>query len=367
MIKICFVLGNTFLVTKGGAELQAYNIAKALSKKEYDIHYIHQNVWEKRIKKDGIMWYALPKIPRKFSITILNYPTLVKLLDEINPDIIYQRIRTIYTGMIAKYCNKRNVKFVWAASSEADCGNKNRDNIKRRILWYGTTKFGEWGIKQADKIIVQTKKQKDMLYENFGLDGQIIPNSQNIPCRKFEKDEPPKIVWIANMKYWKQPEYFVKLARELSELDVKFIMVGRLKPLKGYKKKIHELINQTESIDYRGELSYYEVNKLLEKASIFVNTSLPREGFPNTFIQSWMREAVVVSLNFDPDNIMERKNIGIKAGNMRKLKREIKDLLKNDARRKEIARNARRYAVENHDIEKNIELYDKVFKELLKE
>jgi len=367
MIKICFVLGNTFLVTKGGAELQAYNIAKALSKKEYEVHYIHQNDWEERIKKDGIMWYALPQIPRKFSIAILNNPTFVELLDEINPDIIYQRIRSVYTGMVAKYCNKRNVKFVWAASSEADCGDKKRDSIKRIIQWYGNIRLGEWGIKQADEIIVQTKKQKDMLYRNFGLNSQIIPNSQNVPRRPFEKDEPPKVVWIANMKFLKQPEYFVKLARELSDLDVKFIMVGRLKPLKGYKKKIHELIKSTQNIDYRGELPYDEVNKLLEKASIFVNTSLPREGFPNTFIQSWMRETPVVSLYFDPDNIMERENIGIRTGSMDMLKKEIKDLLQNGKRRKEMAKNGRKYAVKNHDIVKNIKIYDEFFKGILKE
>ena len=55
------------------------------------------------------------------------------------------------------------------------------------------------------------------------------------------------------------------------------------------------------------------MNRLLARSHIFVNTST-HEGFPNTFIQSWLREVVVVSLQVDPDQVLERQQVGIAAG-----------------------------------------------------
>ena len=365
MKRICFVLDSAFFIDKGGAELQAYYIGKELSKRGWDVHYIHRSKWKKRIVKDGITWHALPQIPRKFSLGLFLYIPLVELLDEIKPDIIYQRVQNIHTGLVGRYCNKRDVKFVWAVSSIGECEKKISQNTLKIILWYFNNQFAKWGIKQADKIIAQTKTQKEKLRLNFGLDSIVIPNSQTVPNPPFNKNDPPIVLWVANIKDLKRPEIFIKLAIELNNSNAKFVMVGRLPSNEDYRKKILNLISEAENVDYRGELPYKDVNEWVEQASIFVNTSLPLEGFPNTFIQAWLRETPVVSLTFDPDGLLTSKNIGIRSGNFKKMVKDVKNLLENPKERVKIGKKARKFAVKNYDIKNNIKKYENLFQQLV--
>jgi hypothetical protein len=48
------------------------------------------------------------------------------------------------------------------------------------------------------------------------------------------------------------------------------------------------MILPVQNLEYVGPVSLEEVNVWLARSSIFVNTSLPRQGFPNTFIQAWL-------------------------------------------------------------------------------
>ena len=60
---------------------------------------------------------------------------------------------------------------------------------------------------------------------------------------------------------------------------------------------------------YLLSLDNTKVNQLFEKSHILVHTGFV-EGFPNTFIQAWMRKMVVLSLQIDPDNVLTSKKIG---------------------------------------------------------
>ena len=71
-------------------------------------------------------------------------------------------------------------------------------------------------------------------------------------------------------------------------------------------------IGDTANLQYVGPKSHAEVNELLARAHIFVNTST-HEGFPSSFVQAWFREVVVVSLSVDPDHVLEQEKAGILA------------------------------------------------------
>lgn len=101
----------------------------------------------------------------------------------------------------------------------------------------------------------------------------------------------------------------MRMARDLRGMrGVKFIMIGRALNTQWHREMLKKM-SALENLEYLGECSLDEVNKILANAHIFVNTST-YEGFPNTYIQAWMRKVSVVSLNINPDNIIDRNRIG---------------------------------------------------------
>jgi glycosyltransferase involved in cell wall biosynthesis len=111
-------------------------------------------------------------------------------------------------------------------------------------------------------------------------------------------------------------------------------------------------IEGATNVDYLGPLSQEEVNAQLNGAYAFVNTSL-YEGFPNTFIQAWLRRVPVVSMAVNPDGILEAASVGLLAPTEDRLVEAVRRLLENTTVREELARNAGVYAREYHSM-KNV-------------
>jgi glycosyltransferase involved in cell wall biosynthesis len=82
---------------------------------------------------------------------------------------------------------------------------------------------------------------------------------------------------------------------------------------------------------------------------LFVNTSLA-EGFPNTFIQAWMRGMPVASLHVNPDDVLEREQVGFCAGTPEQLAATVRRLMTDDSLREAYGARAREYAIETHSL-----------------
>ena len=92
-----------------------------------------------------------------------------------------------------------------------------------------------------------------------------------------------------------------------------------------------------------------EVNELLARAHIFVNTGT-HEGFPNTFVQAWLRDVAVVSLSVDPDRVLEERQVGIAARSESELAAAVRTLTDNADVRAGFVSRGRDHATANHSL-----------------
>jgi len=349
--KICFVLPSHWAAKFGGAEYQARCIIDFLIENgDFEITYLSRQV-NPEFSHDK---YNVRKIGSgaglaKYGFFIDTFH-LLSLLKQIKPDVIYQRVGCSYTGISAYYAKKANIKLIWHVAHDDDVTPFQLRTTRSRISRVIEKKFLEYGIRNATSIIAQTKDQATLLEQHYGrTPNRIIHNFHPHPDEKIKKGLPVKIVWVANFKRIKQPEIFIKLAKELSYIsDVQFIMIGRL-GRHSWAADMQEEINDLNSLVHMGALTQEEVNKTLAGADILVNTSIS-EGFSNTFIQAWMRQVPVVSLHVNPDGVFNSEKIGFCTDTYEKLKSTLLMLIENPSLRVELGNASREYSFENHSI-----------------
>jgi glycosyltransferase involved in cell wall biosynthesis len=336
----------------GGSEYQVRCLLDVLVKcRGFEITYLTRYV-DPGYAADG---YAVQRIGSGDGVGrygfVFDAPRLLGTLKRIRPDVIYQREGTAYTGIAAYYSRDNNCRLVWHISSDSDV-----DRMARRpyfgnfISRYVDDKVLAYGISHGDKVIAQSRHQADLLFKHYAREvTAVVPNFHPRPREEIEKGSEIRVVWAANLKAFKQPETFIALAKELgSHHRVRFTMLGRA----GASRWHHEVLRKIAAVpelEYLGERSQDEVNQVLASAHIFVNTSL-YEGFPNTFIQAWMRKVPVVSLHADPDGILHRNGVGFRCGTYDALRDRVALLIENDSLRREMGERAQHYAFEHHSM-----------------
>lgn len=349
----------------GGAQYQAKCLIDALDKTgKYEIYFTARNV-DPDYKPSH---YSIKKVPRPLGLKrarlFLDVLPLYRILKEIQPDIIYQRVASAYTGIAAIYAHRNHCKLVWHISSDADVKISKFRLTRDLVLKYIDTKLMQYGIRNADQIIAQTNAQARMLSEYYGIEPNVVvPNFHPFPNEAISKSYPVKVLWIANLKKLKQPEIFIKLAEDLRDLDnVEFIMMGEKQGSDKWKRNLSERIEKASKLKYLGAITQDQVNGYLAQSHILVNTS-KFEGFSNTFIQAWMRNVPVVSLHVNPDNLLDGDTLGYCAGTYNALLGHVKYLIENSLERDRMGEAARNYAIEHHSV-KNAESLISVFDQL---
>lgn len=346
-IRICFVLPSHWSRTMGGAEYQVYLIIKALiAKGNFEIYYLCRNAIFEQTEGGYSMHTVRSNSPLSKYAKFTDSKNLLQALKAIDPDVVYQRNGGAYTGVCAYYAKKHDKAFFWHLAHEKDISPINFSR------WYDPFKMIDklmlvYGIKNARTIIAQSNEQMRMLQANFGITpNTVIPNFHPIPTSKEKRlSTELRILWVANFNPNKQPHLCLEIAKKLElQPAVRLTMVGRA-PTE-YSTLVKE-VNKQINIDYRGSLPIDDVNDLFQDADIFINTSC-KEGFPNSFIQAWMREVPVVSLIVNPDDVLIKESIGLCSGSMHQMELDVFKLIEDKQLRLAMGKRARAYAIKNH-------------------
>ncbi len=349
MKRLCILLGGHFSNAQGGAEYQAGCIAEEVAKRGgYEVFYLaraihpsYQPPGYQLVQITGENW-----LNRK--AFFFDAFDLYRVLSDIQPDVIYQRGLMAYTGVAAWYAKRHGCRLVFHIAHDFDVSSHISFLSKGKLLKAIDRRVGEYGIRRADAIIAQTHWQNNLLKSYYGREATaVIGNFHPLPVEEIEKSGAIKVVWVANFKPNKRPEMFVRLAEALRHIaDIEFIMIGHPGSQKRYSN-LYRQMEKLENLQFLGLQPLNKVNEILAKSHIFVNTSV-KEGFPNTFVQAWMRQVPVVSLDVDLDGVLAAGRIGFLSGSYEQLKKDVERLILNGNLRSSMGIEARDYAFENH-------------------
>lgn len=358
MRNVCIVCDGHWDQLQGGAEYQLLLLSEALARRGYHVDYVYTDrgtpLCDSIVHRTPL---RLPALVRRlaYPYQILLAPQLFKRLDALEPDLIINRVGSAFTGICAWFGKRRSVPVVWHIADITDVKPPPLPRNRTRPLAWIDRKCLNYGIAHSKEIIAQANYQDELLQVNFGRSASaVIPNFHPAPAHAPLKDERPLVVWVANIKPKKRPEAFIQLANRLAgKSDARFVMIGR--PAGGrYQQAINRLLTASAHVEFLGECGIERVNEILERAWVFVNTSMV-EGFPNTFIQAWLRNVAVVSLDFDPDGLLRELGLGRKSGDLDRLCEDVQELIENPIAREKLTRAALEHAHRHHSVDGSVD------------
>jgi glycosyltransferase involved in cell wall biosynthesis len=255
-------------------------------------------------------------------------------------DVYYQSCAGMMTGVVAAFRRRFGRTFLFRTAHDTDCipGQQLIRFRRDRIIY-------EYGLRRADAIAVQGVHQRDLLRRHYGLEGAPIHMAVELPSASADTERDIDVLWVNNLRPFKRPELAVALARRLNRREM--TMIGGPCPGMGrYYDSVRRSAEDAPGLAFRGPVPYRQVNGFFHRARLFVNTS-ESEGFPNSFLQAWIRGVPVVSF-FDPDGLIARHGLGAVPADLDAMAAAVERFLDNPAEREAAGERARRFARETY-------------------
>jgi glycosyltransferase involved in cell wall biosynthesis len=320
--------------TSGGGELQIALLAKALVKSGHEVVIIDFLMQKDIITEDGIKVLTVKgynndsKYFRFFSLI----PKLYSALKAQNADIYYSQIREFRQLLPCMAARKVHGKFVLQLASDLDAMN-----IWMRLKYDYLTRFEGlyWFLKvfltelifpalvrKADTVLVQHEGQKNILIKK-GIKSIIFNNLielNEIPL--VENAVRQDFSYVGALDKRKGFAEFFKLVEKAPFATFK--VIGQPRDKTGFL--YYEKLKSFKNVTLFGSLSHAETMCHIFNSKALISTS-PMEGFPNIFIEAWACGIPVLSLSFDPGDIIKKVGLGFVAdGDLDKLVNEMRSI-----------------------------------------
>ena len=301
-VHICFIAVHIYPVLVedsgiefvGGAEVQQSVQIRALQRAGYRVSVLVKDHGQPEVvEREGL---SILKIPgnngRGWPGTRFLYPRLsdvVRLLYRVDPDLVFVQAAGEQVFSAALYARLARKRFVFAGASDPDFSRGPMPDTPFRYSF-----MYRLGLRAAHTVIVQNVEQQRLLSDNFGKKGQLVQNGYDEPGARPGSFSGP-VLWAATVKRLKRPDLLIELARRVPERH--FIMVGgpgTSADAHAYAESMAVQARSLPNLSFMGHVPYREVGRFFDGAALCVNTS-DYEGFPNTFMQAWIRGIPTVS------------------------------------------------------------------------
>lgn len=330
-MKICFLgLDNLPVLAReynshgvGGEPVQHTLLAKALTRAGHSVSMVvYDYGQDDGAKWDNITTYKAYRASSGLPVFRFVHPRWTGVwsaLARANADVYYTSCAGMHLGLLALFCRKFNKRLIFRLASDSDC-----DPDKLLVKYWRDKRLYEYGLQRCDVILAQSESQQASLFRNYGIHSFVAEMPVDAPDELIPYEyRSIDVLWVSNIRQLKRPDIFLQLAREMPE--VRFHMIGG--PMSGSQELYDGIIAASSTISnlkFHGRVPYHDIGLMYAQAKVFVNTS-DTEGFPNSFLQSWMHGTPVVSF-FDPDTTIKRERLGCAVDSLEEMKAAIRSL-----------------------------------------
>lgn len=363
-MKICFVTDKVPKYRIGGAERQCFEVGKELAAKGHEVHMTSRRFSEDQPDDetiDGINVHTFGTVPGD-GYEVIDYlrtrKDFFQTLRDVDCDLYHNTPPSPLTGLTRLFTQATNKRFTFALAHERDYDREywTKKGARRRLLYY-------YGIKRADARVALADYMQEGLKSSFGLDSTRIYIGHPVPAETPDLEEKEnKVIWMARLVPWKEPEKFIELAKSVTAPGWTFHLIGDGDD-EEYVDHLKELASDVDSIQFEGAVEPGKDTEWFERAKLFVDTS-NSAGFSNTFIQSWLQRTPVASLNLDPDSFIESTRSGIPPTDFETFSAQVQELLEDEQALEEAYANTS-FAKETFGISEIAEQYESLFKRTL--
>lgn len=271
--------------------------------------------------------------------TLRALPRVARVLREERPEWVFLLGWTTWLFILhaLKPFFGYRLGFICGLDTEVNGGFR-RENPVRGFLF-------EYAMRRCDVRFAMTGDQRRLFQAN-GMTCEFYRNL--ILPRSFPRspDKPVDLLWVSRCQPIKRPHLFLDLAEQMPEAKCRMVCPREDAALYESVSARAEGIANVEFIE---RVPYHEIQRVYDGAKIFVNTS-EWEGWPNSFIQSGLGGAALLSLAVNPDRLFETYALGrFCAGDAGRMAGEARAMLADPEALAMMQRESSRFVAEMHD------------------
>jgi glycosyltransferase involved in cell wall biosynthesis len=275
--------------------------------------------------------------------SLLEAAAVWRALGRANAAVVVVRTASPLVAVAALFCELRRRRLIFSASNVSDFTMETMSGGRNRALY-------RLGVRRAAAVVVQSSDQRSRALAEFPSLRRVatIPSFAETPPAELVSGRPgDAFLWFGRSVPEKRPLQYVELARAVPE--ARFVMVpvpqGAGGGLLAELRTAGEEVPNLEILD---PLPHAELATLVSRAVAVVNTST-LEGMPNAFLEAWASGVPVLTLEFDPDGIVDRHGLGISAaGSWDRFAEGARELWRSRSDRQEVGRRVRSYIEDVH-------------------
>ncbi|MFO1402462.1 MAG: glycosyltransferase family 4 protein [Steroidobacteraceae bacterium] len=291
-----------------------------------------------------------------------RWTSLLAALRRADAAVYYHNCAEYVTGQVAHWCRRNGRHFVYSVASDMDVDPALPDLPARRerILY-------RYGLRAADRIVLQTEAQRQRLQQHFGLAGTVLP----MPCpgpdeASYQAPQPlaagaARVLWAGRIAPVKRFELLLEVARACPEIG--FDVAGMLDANDSYLAPLLAEARTLPNLVLHGAVPRERMAAMYGRAALLLCTSR-YEGFPNTFIEAWSIGIPVVS-TIDPDGLIARRQLGAVGESAAALAAAIRGVIAEPGPWRAMSARARDYFVRHHAVDQAMAQFEKLFREVV--